>query len=275
MIHTPYVYIWKHIPTLKWYIGVRTQRGCHPDDGYICSSKTVKPMIITNPEQWTRQIIATGGVQEMLDLEVELLEASDAKYDIRSFNLHNGDGKFSMAGKIGGRAGKEPWNKGKRVGTIPWNKGLSQDEDDRVKKSNEARRLACIGREPWNKGLTSETDERVAKNVENFAHCQKGKIPWNKGLTKYTSESVADGGRKSGEKNKGREPWNKGMKGQYTQSPEANTKRSATLKGKKRPPEVGQKVSETKRLKREAKIQELLNKTIESSNNSSETRNLK
>jgi hypothetical protein len=37
-----YVYKWTHIPTSKWYVGSRTAPGCHPDDGYICSSKLIK-----------------------------------------------------------------------------------------------------------------------------------------------------------------------------------------------------------------------------------------
>jgi hypothetical protein len=47
-----YVYKWVHIPTGKWYIGSRTRVGSHPNDGYYCSSKTVKPLILANPNEW-------------------------------------------------------------------------------------------------------------------------------------------------------------------------------------------------------------------------------
>lgn len=93
-----YVYKWTHIPTLKWYVGSRTAKGCHPDDGYICSSKIVKPLIKANPEQWRREVVAIGDPVEMLDLESIILEITDAKFDQRSFNLHNGDGKFTTLG---------------------------------------------------------------------------------------------------------------------------------------------------------------------------------
>lgn len=31
---TAYVYRWTHIPTGKWYVGSRTAKGSHPNDGY-------------------------------------------------------------------------------------------------------------------------------------------------------------------------------------------------------------------------------------------------
>ena len=52
-----YVYKWTELATGKWYVGARGARGCHPDDGYICSSKVVKPLILANPNGW----IETGG----------------------------------------------------------------------------------------------------------------------------------------------------------------------------------------------------------------------
>jgi hypothetical protein len=85
-----FVYKWTHIPTLKWYIGSRTSKGCNPDDGYICSSKIVKPMIQSNPTEWKREIIETGTSADMWDLEYEMLELLDAKNDSRSFNQTNG-----------------------------------------------------------------------------------------------------------------------------------------------------------------------------------------
>lgn len=95
-----YVYKWTHTPTLKWYIGSRTGVGCHPDDGYICSSKIVKPLIIANPTDWIRQVLFTGDPSYIILLETAILEIVDAKNDNRSFNLHNGDGKFTTTGMV-------------------------------------------------------------------------------------------------------------------------------------------------------------------------------
>lgn len=86
-----YVYKWVHIPTGKWYIGSRTRAGSHPDDGYYCSSAVVKPLIIANPKDWKREILATGTPLEMRDLETKLLQDYNAKHDENSFNQHNND----------------------------------------------------------------------------------------------------------------------------------------------------------------------------------------
>jgi len=102
---TAFVYKWTHKPTLNWYVGSRTAKGCHPEDGYICSSKVVKPLIESNPQDWERQIIALGNAKEMRMLEIEILELADAINDPRSFNQTNGNGmansgkKFSVAHK--------------------------------------------------------------------------------------------------------------------------------------------------------------------------------
>lgn len=96
--NTAFVYKWIHTPTGMWYIGSRTAKGCHPDDGYICSSKRVKPLILQNQSEWKREIIHTGPPDEMIALEALLLESVDAKNDPQSYNQHNGDGKFIRTG---------------------------------------------------------------------------------------------------------------------------------------------------------------------------------
>lgn len=98
MTTVAYVYKWTHIPSEKWYVGVRAAKGCHPDDGYICSSKVVKPLIIENRAEWRREILSTGSVDDMLKLEVEILKSLDARHDPMSFNKHNGDGISAWAG---------------------------------------------------------------------------------------------------------------------------------------------------------------------------------
>lgn len=90
-----FVYKWIHIPTGMWYIGSRTAKGCHVNDGYICSSRIVKPMILCNPEEWKRIIINTGTPQEMRRLETSMLMGCNAKKDPMSFNRSNNDGKPS------------------------------------------------------------------------------------------------------------------------------------------------------------------------------------
>lgn len=94
-----FVYKWTHTPTLNWYIGSRTAKFCHPDDGYICSSNVVRPLVIENPNEWAREIVMTGEPKEMRELEGDILEMLDASRDSRSWNKHNG-GKWSNTGGI-------------------------------------------------------------------------------------------------------------------------------------------------------------------------------
>jgi len=118
MVHrTAYVYKWTHIPTLKWYVGSRVSKRAHLNDGYICSSYVVKPLIKNNPDQWQRTIIATGSAEEMLKLEESILVTVDAAKDVRSYNLHNSDHKFNNAGRSwnGQRAGKNNPMYGRKV----------------------------------------------------------------------------------------------------------------------------------------------------------------
>ena len=93
-----YIYRWTHLPTSKWYIGVRTKKDCHPNDGYICSSKIVKPLIESSPAEWQREILHTGTPDEMIKLESSILTKLDAKNNVNSYNLQNGDGNFTTAG---------------------------------------------------------------------------------------------------------------------------------------------------------------------------------
>ena len=94
-----YLYKWTHIPTQKWYVGSRTAVGCHINDGYICSSSDVYPMIVENKSEWERTILCIGEPKDIVNLEATYLKSLDAKNDPMSFNMHNGDGKFTTTGR--------------------------------------------------------------------------------------------------------------------------------------------------------------------------------
>jgi len=154
-IYTPtvaYLYKWSDTQTNRWYIGSRTKKGCHPNDGYICSSRTVKPMILEQREQWTRTILCLGTPEYIVDLETRLLTAVDAKNDPLSYNQHNGDGKFTTAGV-------DPWNKGKTIPTNKpaWNKGLTKEHNPSLAKMAKTKQ----GKEPSNKGIPMPIEQKV------------------------------------------------------------------------------------------------------------------
>jgi hypothetical protein len=89
-----YVYQWTEKATGMWYIGSRTRKNCHPDDGYICSSKTVKPLIKANPKEWIRTILYVGDPFKAIEIESFVLTEMRAKQSEMSYNLHNQDMNF-------------------------------------------------------------------------------------------------------------------------------------------------------------------------------------
>lgn len=95
-----FLYKWTEISTGKWYVGSRTAKGCHINDGYLCSSKVVRPMISESPNNWKREILCVGNPKYIVQLEAKYLKKLNAKNDSASYNYHNGDGKFTTTGMI-------------------------------------------------------------------------------------------------------------------------------------------------------------------------------
>jgi hypothetical protein len=160
-----YLYKWTEISTGKWYIGSRTAKGCHPNDGYICSSKSVKPLIVENKDEWKREILVIGNPEYILELEERYLTELDARNNKESYNKHNGNGDFTMAGKIGTWKGKSTWNKGldksdPRVALNASNSSATKQERKTPGLSGD--KNGMYGKTPWNKGL-DKSDPRVLK----------------------------------------------------------------------------------------------------------------
>ena len=150
---TAYLYMWTHIPSQKWYVGSRAQKNCHPNDGYICSSKIVKPMILENGSEWERKILVVGEPRYIRNLESKYLALVDAKNDDMSFNMHNGNGDFTNAGMKMGPAFSLKLSKSKtglkQVGFF--NKHHSNDTKAKIAKSKFG---LNIGTKWFNNGLT-------------------------------------------------------------------------------------------------------------------------
>jgi len=87
LIMDSFVYRWRNSVTRQWYIGYHKGTDA---DGYICSSKTARPQILANPEQWQRRILRRGTKREMVALEHRLLKRLRAKSNPRSLNRSNG-----------------------------------------------------------------------------------------------------------------------------------------------------------------------------------------
>jgi hypothetical protein len=180
-----YVYMWKEIATDKWYIGSRTRKNCHPDDGYICSSKTVKPMIKANPDGWKRKILFVGDPFKALEIESFVLTTMRAKECGDSYNLHNQDMKWTRLGTVDteevrlkkskARAGSNNPSFGKRGELSPnWGRKNPMKLETRAKLS-----VTLQGKSGWNKGkkMPPMPDEQRAK----ISAALKGKPSHRKG----------------------------------------------------------------------------------------------
>lgn len=93
-----FLYRWTHVPSGMWYVGSRSAMGCHPEDGYLCSSKIVEPLILENRNEWTREVLVLGDPEYITNLENKYLKTIDAKNDPMSYNKHNGDGIYVSCG---------------------------------------------------------------------------------------------------------------------------------------------------------------------------------
>lgn len=212
MLTIAYLYKWTEINTGKWYIGSRASKGCHPNDNYICSSKIVKPLIIENPTRWKREILVIGNPQYIVNLEKEYLQSLDAKNNSMSFNLHNGDGIFSQAGRT-------PWNKGKES----LFKGTPRPDSVKEKISN-----ALKGK------------KKSEEHIKNMLKSKKERtiVAWNKG--KKMSEEFRQTLKEAFKNRKIPESQIERLK----KLAKDRKGKPSPLKGKKQPESQGKKISE-------------------------------
>ena len=179
MKHEPFLYKWTELSTGKWYIGSRTAKICHPEDGYICSSKIVKPLILANPGGWTREILCMGDAQYIRDLEIKYLHALDAMRDPMSYNGTNGAKSF------GGGGPQSQETNAKRSATL---KGRTPSPETRAKLS-----AARKCRPGPNKGkkfgpMSPETKAKLSASRKGQPAHNKGKPSPNKGMKYNTTK---------------------------------------------------------------------------------------
>lgn len=213
-----FVYKWTQLSTGMWYIGSRTAKGCHPDDGYICSSKFVKPLIEANPNDWLRQILMySNNVSKIRELEAYTLQDLNAKHNPMSYNRHNNDGNFFPM--IGGHSEETR----RKMSKIKKGKPISEEHRQKMIEGRTGKKL----------GPRSEETKR------KISEAQKG-IP--KSEEQRQKNRDAQKGRPLKEEHRRK------MIGRII-SEETKRKISETKKGKSMSEETKRKISETKRNK--------------------------
>lgn len=93
IVKDSFVYRWTNNSNGMMYIGVH--KGT-PDDGYICSSKTMKEAYNSNPEHFTREILEYGSFAEMYDRETELLIENNVVKNLLYYNKCINGKEFRM-----------------------------------------------------------------------------------------------------------------------------------------------------------------------------------
>jgi hypothetical protein len=180
-----YLYKWTELSTGKWYVGSRTRKNCHPNDGYICSSKIVKPLVKANPNNWSRQVLCIGQPEDMRILEAKYLQVLDAASDTLSYNQQNQNGKFSQAGKS------------------PWNKAVPMTEEQKEKIRQKRKLQICTDETRKKMSASGKGKPKSVEHNKKNSEANKGRIKSEETRLKL---SIA---------NKGKSPPNKGLPSPY------------------------------------------------------------
>jgi hypothetical protein len=168
-----FVYCWTDHKTNKLYVG--SHKGS-TDDGYVCSSKHMMVEYKKRPEDFTKQIIAEGKLDDIRKLETKILQAANVRIDEQFYNKHDNDGFFF-----------EGWKQGEFSEEHRKNMSISASKRKRtpehIQKLNEGRRNSKnsvehnrkISEKNTGKKHTQETLDKLSKKL-------KGKISPNKGV---------------------------------------------------------------------------------------------
>jgi hypothetical protein len=206
-----YLYRWTETSTGMWYVGSRYGKNCHPNDGYICSSRIVKPLIQNNQAGWVREVLVIGNPKDMRDLEARYLVSLDAAKNPMSYNRTNGNKNFHTIGKP-----------------------VSEEHIRRLKENNPAHRPDVVEK-LRQAGLRRDISYLHTEEIK----CKKilgHKLAWQEG--KYKGVGFKSGDENIAKKQEVREKISKALK---------NIK-GGRMSGKKHSNETRNKMSQARRL---------------------------
>lgn len=180
-----FVYCWTDHKTSKIYVG--SHKGT-TDDGYICSSKYMLQEYGKRPEDFTRQIVAEGRLEDIRRLETKILQSASAKLCEDFYNLHQNDGLYFDGWKKG-EMSKEHRDK------------LSQAAKRRV-RSEEHIRALHNGRRNSKNSEAHKNALSLAKKGIPMSDEQKRKLSETRLLNPNRFELASRAGKASAEKRK-------------------------------------------------------------------------
>lgn len=156
-----FVYCWTDHKTNKLYVG--SHKGT-TDDGYVCSSKHMMKEYNKRPNDFTRQIIAEGNLEDIRVLEGKILKAVSARLNEDFYNKHDNDGFYF-----------EGWQKGQFSEEHRRNMSIAAS-----KRKRSPEHLAALHAGRRNSKNSPEHNAIIKAKAKSF---QKGNIPWNTGMS--------------------------------------------------------------------------------------------
>ena len=187
----PFTYLLKHIPTNKYYYGVRFKKGCHPNDfwtKYFTSSKKVKRLIKRNGNKSfifeIRKTFKTP--QQAINWENKVLKRMKVIYRNDFLNLTNNksiDPNYLskiMRGKKNNFYGKKHTKESiKKMRLASLGKNNSMYGKPRTEEVKQKLRLANLGKKYSKERLSKMRLASTGKN--NAMYGKKGKLAPNYG----------------------------------------------------------------------------------------------
>jgi hypothetical protein len=194
----PFTYLLKHIPTNKYYYGVRFKKGCHPNDfwtKYFTSSKKVKGLIKKYGKKSfifeIRKTFKTS--QEAINWENKVLKRMKVIYRNDFLNLTNNksiDPNYLskiMMGKNNNFYGKKHTKETiEKLRLHNTGKNNPMYGKERTKEVKQKLRLANLGKKHTKESIKKMRIASTGKN--NAMYGKKGKLAPNYG-NKYSKET--------------------------------------------------------------------------------------
>ena len=148
-----FLYCWTDKKNNKLYLGYH--KG-NPNDGYVCSSKVMLKEYNQRPQDFNRQIIASGTADECRNLESILLKKINAAKNENFYNQNNMDGKFVCLGHNDMTR--------KKISKALIGKKHSQETKEKIRLGQKTR-----------KPMSEETKEKMRIAAKKRANSKEGK----------------------------------------------------------------------------------------------------
>ena len=178
-----FVYCWTDHKTSKLYVG--SHKGS-TDDGYVCSSKYMMEEYRKRPEDFTRQIVAEGRLDDIRKLESSILKSVKARLDEQFYNKHDNDGLYFDGWKKGEFSDEHRKNmsiaasKRKRTKEHLENLHAGRRNSKNSNEHNEAIRKAIIGRSMSQESIDKAKETRKRNNNTAAISSNAGKASQKK-----------------------------------------------------------------------------------------------